>query len=132
MLEVKKALKVGKYVLENPDKVERALHGSPNDKGEFVGGVLKADNKYDNDALLAEYDRIGGLITLKGDKVRTGSFFNFTAKKPHEEAQVQLEFRVNGERTFVDAKDESPKTQAVKEVAKKTTARKKAAASKSK
>lgn len=117
-------LKVGKYILANPDKVERALHGSPNDKGEFVGGVLKSDDSYENEALLAEYDRIGGLILLNGDKVRTGSFYDFSARRPRAEAAIELEFRINGELTFVKADDKSPKTEAVKQVAKKTAAKK--------
>jgi hypothetical protein len=101
MLEIKEAIKVKGYKLVNPDKIQRALHGSPDDKGMPVGGVYR-DGKYDDDELLVEYDRIGGLIRNKeGDKVRTGSFYNFTDRKAHDKPAVELEYRVNGELVFV-------------------------------
>lgn len=101
-------LKIKGFTLVNEDKVNRALNGSGNDKGEFVGGVMKADGTYDHDALLAEYDRIGGLIKKGEDKVRTGSFYDFRARKPRAEAAVEFEFRVNGEVIYVPAEKETP------------------------
>lgn len=108
MLEVKEAIKVKGYKLANPDKIQRALHGSSNDTGQPVGGVMKSDGTFDDDELLAEYDRIGGLILKAGDKVRTGSFYDFTAKKPREKKKVDLEFRVNGDLIFVPEGKEKP------------------------
>jgi hypothetical protein len=108
------------YKLANMDKVRRALAGSPNAEGVFIGGVEKADGSYDDDALLAEYDRIGGLILKDSDKVRTGSFFDFGAKKPAEKPKVELEFRVNGELVFVPEGKKVPgEVEAAKVVAKK-------------
>jgi hypothetical protein len=125
MMEITDSLKVAGYVLENPDKINRALNGSPNAQGVFVGGVLKGDGTYDDAALLAEYDRIGGYMTKGGDKVRTGSFFDFQNKKARVDAKVELEFRVNGEVVYVPAEKEKPAVvkaaAAVKKAAKKTT-----------
>ena len=86
--------KVGKYTLLNMDKVGRALDGTPNDKGMPIGGVRKEDGTYDNNALLAEYDRMGGLIRSGADKVRTGSFYDFRNRKPFETPAVEFEFKV--------------------------------------
>lgn len=109
MSEIKGAIKVKGYKLENPDKIQRALHGSPNDKGMPVGGVANAEGSFDGDALLAEYDRIGGFISNKdGDKVRTGSFYDFANRKPREKADVELEFKVNGETVFIKEGKELP------------------------
>ena len=113
--------KVGKYKLANPDKVLRALDGSPNDKGMLMGGVRNADGNYDDAALLAEYDRIGGLILLGEDKVKIGSFYDFANRKPLAEPKVMLSFRVNGELVEVAAEDNSPKTKAIKKATKKST-----------
>jgi hypothetical protein len=115
------------YKLANMDKVRRALKGSPNAQGEFVGGVEKADGSYEDDALLAEYDRIGGLILKGSDKVRTGSFYDFGAKAPAEKPKVELEFRVNGELIFVPEGKELPGELRAAQVVEKKKATKKAA-----
>lgn len=99
---------VNGFTLVNPDKVNRALDGAMNERGEFVGGVRKEDGTFDKAELLAEYDRIGGLIKKGEDKVRTGSFFNFAARKPRPEPTVEFEFRVNGEMVIVKATEEKP------------------------
>lgn len=125
MLEIKEAIKVGKYTLENPEKIMRSLHGSMNDKGEFVGGVLK-NGAFDDDELLAEYDRIGGLITRSGDKVATGSFYNFAERRRQDKPSVMLEFRINGELVHTPEKDMSPEEEAARAAAKKKRAAKKA------
>lgn len=84
------------FELLNPEKVERALVGTVQRSGSLSGGVQAPDGTYDADALLAEYDRMGGLIRKGEDKVKTGSFFDFKAKKPREKATPVLEFRING------------------------------------
>ena len=96
-------MKVGKFILVNAEKVDRALHGTPNDKGEYRGGVAKEDGTYENSALLAEYDKIGGLIRVGGDKVKTGSFYDFKKKKPRVKPEVVFVFNVNGK--FVEVAD---------------------------
>jgi hypothetical protein len=96
------------YILENEDKVRRALDGAMNSKGEFVGGVRKPDGTYDEGELLAEYDRIGGLVLKGEDKVRMGSFYDFRARKARADAVVEFEYRVNGELIIVPAEVEKP------------------------
>lgn len=113
-------MKVKGYTLVNEAKVHRALYGAMNASGNFIGGVRKADGTYDDDALLAEYDRIGGLIMKGEDKVATGSFYDFTARRARAEAQVEFEFRINGEVVRVPAEKEVPNiVKAVKAVEKK-------------
>ena len=109
-----KALIIKGYTLANADKVNRALDGAMNDRGQFIGGVRKADGSYEAEALLAEYDRIGGLIKKGEDKVRMGSFYEFSARRPRLEPKVEFEFRVNGEVIIVPA--EEPKPNKVKAV----------------
>lgn len=96
------------YELTNPDKVRRALEGSPNRTGEAVGGILTPDGTYDEDLLLATYDKMGGGIRKDGDIVKNGSFYDFKAKKPRETAEVMLTFRINGEVVDVPAEAEAP------------------------
>jgi hypothetical protein len=106
------------FTLINTDKLERALNGTPMSDSTMKGGV--GDGAYFENgvwmrngeelsakevetlefSLLAEYDKLGGLIKKGDDKVKTGSFFNFTAKKPHAKPQVVYIFNVNGK--FVD------------------------------
>lgn len=96
------------YELCFEPKVERALNGSPDQSGNNVGGVAKPDGSYDEDALLAEYDRIGGLIRKGGDKVRMGAFYDFKAKKPRIEPRVEFIFRVNDKEVIVPEGTELP------------------------
>lgn len=84
------------FELLNPEKVERALVGTVTRSGALSGGVQAPDGTYDEDALLAEYDRLGGLIRKGDDKVKMGSFFDFKSRKPREKATPVLEFRING------------------------------------
>jgi len=120
--------KVGGYTLVNLDKVDRAIHGSPNDKGMPVGGVADADGKVDNAALLAEYDRIGGLIMKNGDKVKTGSFYDFPNRKPFEKPKVNFVYKVNGQFITVPEGKDLPgevKAAQIVEKAKKAVKKKK-------
>jgi hypothetical protein len=124
-----KITKVGKYSLMNPEKVNRALEGTPNDRGELNGGVADAEGKYDDVALLAEYDRIGGLIKKGEDKVITGSFYDFKARKPKAKAEVKFIYRVNGKFVEVKEDEEAPgEVKALKQMAQEAKAEKKAKA----
>lgn len=102
------------YSLINEEKVERALNGTPKDDSTTIGGigggayredgVWKREGEELNEkevdvletALLAEYDKLGGLIKRGNDKVKTGSFFNLKSKKPFDVPQVMFVYRVNG------------------------------------
>lgn len=94
-------MKIGSYTLANADKVDRAINGTVVSQGRLTGGV-GADAK--PAAILAEYDRIGGLILKDGKyKVKTGSFYDIKGKKPHAKPKPKLVFTVNGETVEVDA-----------------------------
>lgn len=119
------ALIIDGFTLVNADKVNRALDGAMNDKGIFVGGVRKADGTYDKAELLAEYDRIAGLIKKGDDKVRTGSFYDFAARRARLEPKVEFEFRVNGEIVIVPAEKEKPNAVKAVQIAEKVEKEKK-------
>src|SRR3990167_6855503 len=78
------------YVLSSTEKVERMLHGTPGKEGKLQGGV---SDEATDEAKLAEYDRLGGLILKDGHKVKMGSFYDFAARKPQETPNVLLIFR---------------------------------------
>lgn len=97
------------YKLTNPDKVRRVLEGSPSRTGEAVGGIMNPDGTWDDALLLAMYDKLGGGIENEnGDRVVTGSFYDFKAKKPREKAEVMLTFRINGQIVEVPEKEDAP------------------------
>lgn len=100
---------LGGYHLVNPEKVDRAINGVMNPKSERIGGIADAEGRWDPTKLLPEYDRIGGFITNKdGDKVKTGSFYDFRAKKPRETPEVTLIYQVNGEFVEIPETEEKP------------------------
>mgnify|MGYP001565878388 CR=1 FL=1 len=101
-------MRVGGFELANQEKVTRALEGVVTGSGNHVGGIAREDGSYDDDALLAEYDRLGGLIRKGTDKVKTGSFYDFKAKKPRTKPQVSFIFRVNGKEVEVPDGAELP------------------------
>ena len=102
------------YTLVNGDKIERALNGTPRGNGTPIGGVgagayyetgvwKLAGRELDpeetdalENAVLAEYDKIGGLILDGKDKVKTGSFFDFKGKSPRKTPAIVHQFAVNG------------------------------------
>lgn len=96
------------YELLNQDKVRRVLEGSPSRTGEAVGGILQPDGTFDEDLLLANYDKIGGGIRKNGDTVKMGSFYDFARKAPRTKAEVVLTFRINGEVVEVAEEAEAP------------------------
>lgn len=68
------------FVLAFEPKIHRAIYG--NEKGGGVG--IDASDE----ALLAEYDRLGGLITMNGKKVKTGTFYDFRKAEPIEKPEL--------------------------------------------
>ncbi len=114
------------YTLANPDKAERALNGSTTDKGALIGGVGAGAYQEENvwyrngealtedevitleTALLAEYDKIGGLIKKGQDNLKIGSFYDVKGKKPRTEPKVVFLYRVNGSEIEVPAGVEMP------------------------
>lgn len=121
-------MKIGKYKLQNTEKIDRAINGNPTSAG-LVGGVADENGKYKDEDLLVQYDKIGGYITnLKGDKIKNGSFYDIKNKKAFDKPQIIYIFNIPGSGT-IEVKDgeEAPKIlEAMKVVEEqKTEARKK-------
>lgn len=76
------------FTLANPEKVDRAVNGSIGQEGQLYGGVGDQDEA----AILAAYDKLGGLILKGKNKVRNGSFYDFEKKAPRVKPQVTLIF----------------------------------------
>jgi len=77
--------RVKDFELVNPEKVARALKI-----------VTREDGTYDENELIAQYDKYGGLIRKATDKVKMGSFYDFKNKKAKAKPEVVFTYRVNG------------------------------------
>ena len=109
-------VKVGGYTFVNYSKHQRAVHGSVGSKGQTFGGVGKDASEA---VLLAEYDRLGGLIrTKEGYKVKMGCFWDFVGKKAHEKPEVICLFPVNGKEVEVPVGEPLPIAVQAAEIAK--------------
>lgn len=86
-------MNIGPFELVNEEKVFRATYGTVGKGGVMVGGVGEGA---DEAIILAEYDRLGGLVHKDGEKVKTGSFYDLAARKPRETPEVVLLYSVNG------------------------------------
>ena len=106
------------FVMENPEKVNRAVYGLATSKG-LVGGV--GENAKSR-VILDKYDELGGYITKDGHKVKTGCFFDRKSSKSIENPVIILVISVNGE--FVEQVEGEPETLEVK-IAKKQEKEKK-------
>ena len=94
---------VNGFVMENQDKVDRVKLGNMGRAGTLEGG-LGEDAK--PELVLAHYDKLAGYITKDGIKIKTGSFWDFTKKKPREKPELMYIFNVGGEKIEVaDPKD---------------------------
>lgn len=78
------------YTLANEEKLNRAVYGHMIQEGKLEGGVGEGATP---EAVLAEYDKLGGLILKGNHKVKTGSFYDFPARKPKATPEVLLVFR---------------------------------------
>ncbi len=94
------------FTLLNPEKVRRVIEGETDSNGKQKKGLGKGAEAL---AILQKYDRLAGAIKGKqGARVATGSFWDFENKKPQEKPKVRYEFRINGEKTFIDADEDFP------------------------
>src|SRR3990167_672959 len=100
------------FVMENSEKVNRAVFGLATSRG-LVGGV---GENAEARVILDKYDELGGYITKDGHKVKNGCFFDRKNHKSVEKPIVVLVIRVNGE--FVEQVEGEPETLEVK-IAKK-------------
>jgi hypothetical protein len=98
-------MEINGYTLANQEKLQRAAEGAPTSEGTPQGGV----GYEDEDALLVQYDKLGGLIlNAEGRKVKTGCFFDFKAQKASEEPKVILEIKVGDETVEVPEGEKMP------------------------
>lgn len=99
-------MEVNNFILDNSEKVSRAINGvSFRHKGivEKNGGLPK---DHTPEQLLAEYDRLGGLILTKDNiKVKNGSFYDFEKKQPRKEPDIKFITNVDGDEIEVDEKE---------------------------
>jgi 5-deoxy-D-glucuronate isomerase len=119
---------VNGYHLVNAEKLDRAINGTVMSLGALKGG---AGQDAEPEEVLAEYDRLGGLILKDGKyKVKTGSFYDFKHKEMFEDPEPVLVFTVNGETVEVSADEPLPMEVRAAQQAdeKKQAKRKKAAA----
>lgn len=107
--------KIKEFELVNDEKVNRAIYGSVGREGRLSGGV--GENATD-EAKIAEYDRLGGLIKKDGNKVKTGSFYDFEKKGVREEPAISFEATIDGNLVEVDEDEIKALKTAEKKVAK--------------
>ena len=97
------------YVLVSPDKVERAINGVVSSKGALMGGV---GEKASDLAKIAEYDRLGGLITKDGKKLEIGCFWDFAKKQARKKPEIKFVFWVErkgkSKKVVIDEDQEIP------------------------
>lgn len=104
------------FVLQNVDKLVRAIEGTVGAAGQLVGGV---GENASNEAKIAEYDRLGGLILKGKNKVKMGSFYDFAAGQPRPEPIIEYVFRdLQGNEVIVPEGKEIPIEVKAVEVAK--------------
>lgn len=104
------------FKLENPDKLERVIHGDLGRAGVMEGGL---GENAEPSLVLATYDKLAGFITKDGVKIKTGSFWDFKAKAPRKTPEIKYIFRISGE--FVEVDDPSQLAEAISTVEKVRT-----------
>lgn len=110
-------MNINGFELENSEKLERVIEGVVNRLGERSGGI---GEEADDALKLAKYDAVGGLITLNGRKVKTGSFWDFKTRKMRPTPEVMLVMRdLEGNEVEIAANDVSPELLAKEMIDKK-------------
>ncbi len=110
-------MQINEFILQNDEKVNRAIHGVSTRAGVTKGGVGE-EPKDEKDvpawqkAVIAEYDRLGGLILKDNAKVKTGCFYDFEKKQPIDKPQIVVIYRVNDK--DIEVKDGEPLPLAVR------------------
>lgn len=87
------------FVLENPDKLERVVHGNMGRAGVMEGGLGEGASP---ELILAHYDKLAGYITKDGVKIKTGSFWDFKGKCPRKTPELMYIFNIGGDKIEVD------------------------------
>jgi hypothetical protein len=90
------------FVLENAEKVRRAIEGSHSG---YDTKFPPLGESYTEEQLLVAYDRLGGLITKDGVKVKMGSFFDFEKKVARKEPKVVFLTTIDGVEVEVEEEE---------------------------
>ena len=85
----KEGRKLEGYVCVNEAKLDRVINGSMASGGKLEGGLGEGASEKD---ILVAYDKLGGLITKDGIKVKIGSFYDFENKQARSKPEVMLLF----------------------------------------
>lgn len=93
------------FTIVNEEKFNRVINGSLGPKGQLRGGV--GENATD-EAKLAEYDRLGGLIREGKYNIKIGSFYDFAKKCAKATPEIIYLFR-----DYNDKEIEVPKGDAI-------------------
>lgn len=110
------------FVLENEDKLRRAIEGEPARSGQSTGGLLEKYKELElipPAEVLAHYDKLGGYITkgIGGGervKVKNGAFWDIRKKVPREKPEIMYVFKVGG--NFIEVDDPAKLAQAIQKV----------------
>lgn len=95
--------------LVNQEKVDRAINGSPTAHGTPQGGLKNTVGEgYTEDQLVAEYDRLGGLITKGGRKLQSGCFWDYKKNVAVEQPTLVYEFELEGKIVSFGEDEELP------------------------
>ncbi len=88
-----KPVSFGDYLLVNHEKLDRVINGAMASQGRLSGGLGKDASA---EEIIAEYDRLGGLIlTNGGQKVETGTFYDFVNRKAKDKITLNLAKKKN-------------------------------------
>ena len=109
-------MKILGYECSNEEKLERAINGNGN---EYQGVGQDAPDEIK----LAEYDKLGGLISKGGDKIKSGSFWDVYNKRPRKEPEVIFVYRDETDVVEVPEGTKIPKVVQVKQMIKKEKAK---------
>ncbi len=106
MAKLKKAkqesVDFGDFILYSHDKLHRVINGVVGEGGKTSGGLGKDASAED---IIANYDKLGGLIRTKdGQKVETGTFWDFVNDKPKGEINLKLAKKPNTEGIKINKK----------------------------
>lgn len=78
----------GDFLLFSTEKLDRVINGYFGPQGQLINGLGKEASA---EAIIAEYDRIGGLIKTKDDrKIETGTFYDFENRKPKKDISLTI------------------------------------------
>jgi len=115
-------MQINGYTIANEEKMHRVIYGTVGKLGQAEGGIGEDAS---DEAKLAAYDKLAGLILQGKNKVKTGSFYDFQKRQPRAKPEVMLVFRdLDGDEVLVPEGAEVPLEVKAAELAKKKKVKK--------